>query len=401
LTAIAAWYDVPLQALTKANNIRNPNMIYVGQELYIPSGGGGGPQCVEYYHIDRGDTLSEIAWAYGLDQWELAEANGIYDLNEIFYGQRLCIPGGGQNGSGGHGGYDAQNKVGDQGGYAGPEGYGPGPNDNAHGDKPAHDGYGGQGGDDKPHPDNEGPKEGPRPEPSENRPDNDGPQHDNGPKENGPKPEEARYEPDRDGPQSPDKPEHRPDESGPYSDEHGPKPDGPDNGPEHHGDGPDGHGDGPDHPGYGPDDHGPDGAGKHPDQGPKGPNEYWRGQYFADKYFTEFVDERQDIEVRFNWYAEAPFAGMPNDRFSVRWEKVEAFGAGNYEFVAVADDGVRVYVDDKLIIDGWKIQPATEYKAEIYLEAGLHKLAVDYYEEADAAQIDVQWHRVKEHGRQR
>jgi LysM repeat protein len=399
LTAIAAWYGVPLQALMEANHIRNPNKIYVGQELYIPAGGAGGPACVEYYRIDRGDTLSEIAWAYGLDVWELAEANGIYDLNEIFYGQRLCIPSAGSYGSGGHGGYDDHKQSGGQGGYAGPEAYGPRPDsddrdhdsdDHGYGNpenRPDQDGYGGQGGNDGPRPNHEGQQDGPRPEPNEYRPENNAPGY-----EDGPKPDEARHEPDQDGPKSPDRPEGRPDESGPYSDDHGPKPDGPDN----HGDRPDGYGGGPDHPENRPDDHGPDDYGKRPDHGLKGPNEYWRGQYFADKYFTEFVDERQDIEVRFNWYAESPFPGMPSDRFSVRWEKVEAFGAGNYEFVAVADDGVRVYVDDKLIIDGWKIQPATEYKAEIYLEEGLHKLAVDYYEEGNEAQIDVQWHGVKE-----
>ena len=121
----------------------------------------------------------------------------------------------------------------------------------------------------------------------------------------------------------------------------------------------------------------------------------WRGQYFADKYFGEFVTERQDLEVRFNWLKGAPFEGMPQDRFSVRWDKKEYFKAGTYRFTAIADDGVRVYVNDQLIIDAWKIQPATEYTAELYLHEGVHKLAVDYYEEAEDARIEVKWEEVK------
>jgi hypothetical protein len=75
----------------------------------------------------------------------------------------------------------------------------------------------------------------------------------------------------------------------------------------------------------------------------------------------------------------------------VRWEKAEYFKGGTYRFYAIADDGVRVYVDDQLIIDAWVIQPATEYKADLNLSDGPHKIVVEYYEEAEDAQIRVYW----------
>lgn len=128
-----------------------------------------------------------------------------------------------------------------------------------------------------------------------------------------------------------------------------------------------------------------------PPKPPVGSDSHWKGMYFADKYFGDFVTERQDPEIRFNWYKGAPFEGMPENRFSVRWEKMEYFKAGTYRFFAIADDGVRVYVNDQLIIDGWKIQPATEYRADLYLHEGRHKLVVEYYEEAEDAQIHVYW----------
>ena len=53
----------------------------------------------------------------------------------------------------------------------------------------------------------------------------------------------------------------------------------------------------------------------HPDM------DFWSGSYFKDKYFSEFVEERQDPEVRFNWYTDSPGPNIPNDRFSVRWER--------------------------------------------------------------------------------
>jgi hypothetical protein len=119
--------------------------------------------------------------------------------------------------------------------------------------------------------------------------------------------------------------------------------------------------------------------------------EFWKGSYFKDKYFSEFVEERKDPEVHFNWYTESPGENMPKDRFSVRWERIVYFPKGHYRFYALADDGVRVYVDDQTVIDGWVIQPVTEYKGDIYLGEGRHKVVVEYYEEAEDAQIHVYW----------
>ena len=130
---------------------------------------------------------------------------------------------------------------------------------------------------------------------------------------------------------------------------------------------------------------------KDKDREPLRPTEYWKGMYFTDKYFSEFAFERQDLEVNFNWLTGSPFGNSNENRFSVRWEKNEYFKGGHYRFNATADDGVRVYVDDQLIIDGWKIQPATDYQAELYLHEGVHKLAVEYYEEAEDALIRVNW----------
>jgi LysM repeat protein len=117
----------------------------------------------------------------------------------------------------------------------------------------------------------------------------------------------------------------------------------------------------------------------------------WKGFYYADKYFEKLVTERLDPEVRFNWYKGKPGDNLPEDRFSVRWEKSEYFKPGRYRFTATADDGVRVYVNDQLIIDGWKIQPVTTYTADIQLSGGHHKLVVEYYEEAEDAEIHVYW----------
>lgn len=118
---------------------------------------------------------------------------------------------------------------------------------------------------------------------------------------------------------------------------------------------------------------------------------YWKGSYYADKYFGDFVETRQDAEVRFNWYNNAPIEGMPEDRFSVRWERAVWFDGGDYRFTATADDGVRVFVDGNMVIDAWNIQPATEFTGDISLSRGTHWVVVEYFEEAAEAQIKVDW----------
>jgi LysM repeat protein len=48
--------------------------------------------CATVYKVQKGDTLSEIAHHFHVSQHKLAKANGIKNPNHIFVGQRLCIP---------------------------------------------------------------------------------------------------------------------------------------------------------------------------------------------------------------------------------------------------------------------------------------------------------------------
>lgn len=96
LSGIAWRYCTTVWAIQHANGIWNPNLIYAGQVLYIPSGRCGwypphpGPCGI---HIVRwGETLSGIARCYGVSPWAIAAANGIYNMNLIYAGQRLVIP---------------------------------------------------------------------------------------------------------------------------------------------------------------------------------------------------------------------------------------------------------------------------------------------------------------------
>ncbi|MEZ4683571.1 MAG: PA14 domain-containing protein [Caldilineaceae bacterium] len=128
---------------------------------------------------------------------------------------------------------------------------------------------------------------------------------------------------------------------------------------------------------------------------PQPPADGWTGTYFSNKYLEGSpVYVRQDGAVNFDWGGGGPGGGVPDDRFSVIWERSTYVTAGTYRFYAMSDDGVRVFVDGHLIIDQWSEHPTQSYFGDIYLGQGNHSLRVEYYEEGGVANIRVWWDRL-------
>lgn len=122
------------------------------------------------------------------------------------------------------------------------------------------------------------------------------------------------------------------------------------------------------------------------------------GEYFAE-YFNGIgfdsqpvVSQVESAPLNYNWGTGSPASGVNADFFSARWTGTFDFGEGGpYTFTATADDGVRVYVDDGLVIDGWFIQNATTYTSTVSVAAGQHVVRVEYFENDQEAMINVNW----------
>jgi LysM repeat protein len=96
LSSIARMYGTSTWAIASANGLANPNFIFAGQRLFIPCGGAvpfhgcsiGGRFSII---VHAGDTLAGIARRYGTCVQELVKANCLANPNVIRVGQRLFI----------------------------------------------------------------------------------------------------------------------------------------------------------------------------------------------------------------------------------------------------------------------------------------------------------------------
>lgn len=98
LFRIGLRYGISWIPLALYNDISNPNLIYTGQVLRIPGGQAppteSAPEGATYteYVVKRGDTVYKISRAFGVSPQEIVEANGLVNPNLIYAGQVLRIP---------------------------------------------------------------------------------------------------------------------------------------------------------------------------------------------------------------------------------------------------------------------------------------------------------------------
>lgn len=118
----------------------------------------------------------------------------------------------------------------------------------------------------------------------------------------------------------------------------------------------------------------------------------WRGEYFNNQDLEgNPVLVRQDPALNFDWSTGSPSPKVPRDRFSVRWRR-NTYLLDSYCQIKIRhDDGMRIYIDDKLIYDAWFDQSATNKEFWYEMKEGYHTFIVEYYDHlGDAvAQVNI------------
>jgi hypothetical protein len=118
----------------------------------------------------------------------------------------------------------------------------------------------------------------------------------------------------------------------------------------------------------------------------------WTGSPPTEPWGTP-VMERLDPTVNFNWGANAPDPSVGADNFAVRWTgEVVIPTSGTYTFHTQTDDGVRLWVNNVLIIDNWTDHSSTHDSGIIELTGGhRYPIKLEYYENTGDAVCQLSW----------
>jgi beta-N-acetylglucosaminidase len=95
--------------------------------------------------------------------------------------------------------------------------------------------------------------------------------------------------------------------------------------------------------------------------------------------------------IDFNWGYGSPHRAIPLDRFSARFVRTEDFEEGMYNFEAISDDGLRVWVDDQIVIDSWGDSDSGKKSGKVMLTQGQHKIRVEYFENGGQAKLSLKY----------
>ncbi|AFH50297.1 Beta-glucosidase-related glycosidase [Ignavibacterium album JCM 16511] len=112
------------------------------------------------------------------------------------------------------------------------------------------------------------------------------------------------------------------------------------------------------------------------------------GEYFTNKDLNgEPARVKVDKIINFDWEWDSSFEDFPSDNFSVRWTgylKVDK--TNTYTIDVSSDDGVRLFLDEKLVIDDWNDHAEMTNSYTTRLEAGrFYKIKLEFYENGGAA----------------
>jgi hypothetical protein len=118
-----------------------------------------------------------------------------------------------------------------------------------------------------------------------------------------------------------------------------------------------------------------------------------KGQYYKGMNFESLVLTRTDPQINFNWGASAPDPVVGADLFSVRWTgEVEAAFTETYTFYTNSDDGIRLWIDGRQLVDNWTDHGTTENSGKIDLVAGnTYSLLMEFYENGGGAVAELRW----------
>jgi PA14 domain/Secretion system C-terminal sorting domain len=131
--------------------------------------------------------------------------------------------------------------------------------------------------------------------------------------------------------------------------------------------------------------------------------QYGNGYGLKGEYFTKSSPSsgfpstatlvHPDPSINFNWGNTDPLAGISAGNFKIRWTgKLRPLTDDNYVIYITANDGVRLWINNSLLIDSWTNKAVTTHSGSIALRKAIdYDIRIEYYSGANAASFILQW----------
>ncbi len=117
----------------------------------------------------------------------------------------------------------------------------------------------------------------------------------------------------------------------------------------------------------------------------------WLGLFWNNRDLSgPAVVTRWENSIDFNWEGGSPDPRINSDNFSARWTRTVNFAPGNYRFFATMDDGMRIWVDNQLVIDAWQDSQERTVTFDRFMN-GNHAIRIDYFEAGNMAVARFNW----------
>ncbi len=120
----------------------------------------------------------------------------------------------------------------------------------------------------------------------------------------------------------------------------------------------------------------------------------WDASYFNNTQMQGApAVHRRDAALQFDWKGQTPLPGINAQNFSACWTgQVVAPETGDYKLRLMSDDGSRLYVDGKMVVDFWRIGPILPAYGLMHLEAGkTYLFRVEYYQAQGMSAVSLDW----------
>ncbi len=125
-----------------------------------------------------------------------------------------------------------------------------------------------------------------------------------------------------------------------------------------------------------------------------GPVNVWQAAYYAGEDLSgDPVHTAEETRIDYDWGEDGHPPGVSADHFSARWEGNWEMEEGIYTFFIFADDGVRLWLDESLVVDYWSPGMGSHVATVEIKTAGPHHLRLEYFEVTGSAAIRLHWRR--------